>query len=243
MTGEAPDEHERAEVERMLPWYVAGRLARVDLDRVEAWIARDASLAAQLALIEEDRRSTRIANESVQPGPALLTAEQIAAGAMAEARLPTGAKVIPQHRRAPAAGFGLTRIVDRLSEFFEQPTATGVRWAAAAVMVLVTAQAVAIATLVAGPGSQATYTTAAGGSVRTADGTFALVRFKDTATAAEIGTLLSDNRLEVVSGPKPGMIYRVRIGGLARAAADRDDIIRMLRSRSDLVTLATPAPP
>lgn len=243
MTSQAPDERERAEVELMLPWFVAGRLARADIDRVEAWIACDASLAAQLALIEEDRRATRIANESVQRVPTLLTAERIVAGAMAEARLPAGAKVIPQHRRSPAARFGLAGILDRMTGFFEQPTASGVRWAAAAVMVLVTAQAIAIATLVAGQWNQATYTTAAGGAVKTADGAFALVRFKDTATAAEIGALLADNRLEVVSGPKPGMIYRVRIGGPVRSAADRDDIIKILRSRSDLVTLATPAPP
>ena len=83
---------------------------------------------------------------------------------------------------------------------------------------------------------------ASGGVTQPADGTYALVRFADTATTGDVGGLLTGLAMSIVDGPKPGGLYRVRLGDATMSSQQRDERIAALRAARPIVVLATPAP-
>jgi hypothetical protein len=217
MTEQTTEDMERAEIEMLLPWYTTGRLARADMARVESYLASHPHVARQLDLVRDEMEQTVAANEAQGwPSPGAL--DRLMA---ALPRAPSGGA--PQ--RAGALFF------QRIKEFFAFPTATGVRWAAAGVAILVAVQAAAIATLILGDRG-GSYQVASGESAG-GSGVTALVAFRDEATAPAISKLLREFRAKIVDGPKSGGLYTVKLRVDDRSQADAQ--LRRLEERRDVV--------
>jgi hypothetical protein len=218
MTEQTTEELERAEIEMLLPWYATGRLARADMERVESYLASHPQVARQLDLVRDEQEQTVVANEALGwPSPGAVDRLMAALPGT-----PSGG--VPQR----AGGLFFRRI----GEFFAFPTATGVRWAAAGVAVLLAVQTATIATLVLGGGRSGTYQVASG--LRAGgDSVTALVAFTDEATAPAITKLLREFRANIVDGPKSGGLYTVRLRIADRSQAETE--LRRLEERRDIV--------
>src|SRR5262245_43945205 len=137
---------ERQEIEMLLPWYVMGRLDRDDVERVEAYLARDEGLQRQLQLIREEHEQSTRGNEAIASRPACNVDRLRAAVAW---------------HRAPRPS--TPDLWDRIRDFFAMPSAGAMRWAGAAAALVIVVQAGIIATMIARqPGE--TYAPASGGS-------------------------------------------------------------------------------
>ena len=217
---------ERDEIEMLLPWYVSGRLDVADRAKVDAWLKREPMLARQLALIQNEQTEAIRSNEAVTI-PATVTV------ARAMEHMPTP--------RVTARGV-LNGFFNPLRSFFTSPTANGVRWATAAAAVVIFVQAAAMGTLVSRQTS-AGYQTASGGTALVApNGRFALVRFADEASVKSVGDALSQLKLTVVDGPRPGNLFRVRVGDKSMDAAQYEERLSTLRALGGIVVLVTPSP-
>src|SRR5262249_22925762 len=89
------------------------------------------------------------------------------------------------------------------------------------------------------PRSSDVYGTASGPQ-SAAGGAILLVGFTDEATAPSISALLSEFDAQIVEGPKPGGIYRVRFVSGSATEAARQQIVRRLRLRQDVVRIVLP---
>jgi anti-sigma factor RsiW len=215
---------ERDELEMLLPWYVTGRIDAADKARIEAALKTDASLRHALAVAREEQDQTIRANEAVAL-PRSLSVQSSVEHILARE---------PVSLKQASAG-----LLGRIGQFFTAPTASGVRWAAAAAAIVILAQAATVGTLLQSQGG-ANYGTATGGAA--ADGAFALVRFTDGATLIAAGSALRDLGMTIVDGPKPGNVFIVRLGPKTLTAAERAQKADALRQRSGLITLVTPQP-
>ncbi len=214
---------EREDIEMLLPWYAAGTLDAPDRARVDAWLKRDPDLAGQLDIVRAEQVETLRSNDAVR-APAILTVEQT----MAVLQRSIGT--------SPMKGF-----VGRIRDFFVMPSAGPVRWVAAAAGAVMLVQAGAVGYLVSQRQGEV-YQTASGGQSAPQPGSYALVRFADTATAASISAALTDLDMSVVDGPRQGGLFRIRIGAADMSEKDRDGRIDALRRRPGLVVLVTPSP-
>ncbi len=224
MTGGPNDERERADIERMLPWYATGKLARRDRDRVAEALPRHPGLARALARADAERMACVHANEAIA-GP----------GAASQARLMARARA--------AARFGVPRAVWRgIQDFFARPTAQATRRAAAVGGLLLLAEAAAIGLLLVRGGMLRRE--AASQSLRaSADGVFALVRFAESSPFGVVAEALAELDATIVEGPKPGGFFKVRLGPGDMTEAARNKRIAALRRRRDAVKLVLPSAP
>jgi anti-sigma-K factor RskA len=220
MTDTQTTPSERDDVELLLPWYATGRLDAEDQARVERWLAKDAALARQLELIEDDRLEAVRSNEAERL-PATLSVRSMTM------------KIAPQEDEAA------TGLLGHIRRLFTAPTVSAVRFAAAAAAIVFLVQAAWLGTLLSR--DQARYEPASGGSAIVNDGSYALVRFTDAATAKDIAAALATLNMSIVEGPRQGNLFRVRIGDKSLSEAARDERIGALRRQSTLVMLATPA--
>ena len=225
MTNDTETFPEREEIEMLLPWYVTGKLDMADSARVDAAIARDATFARQLALIAEEQSESVSANEAIIP-PRNLTPASTLSRIATTTSTPAG---------------GLSRLLASVGDWFSTPSVRAVRWAGTAAAILILAQAGVIGALLRAPGPE-TFQPASGGASQTAGGSFALVRFADSATARDIAEMLSAERMTIVDGPKPGDLYRIRIGAADLSEAERAKRITTLKARTGIVLLVTPSP-
>lgn len=202
---------EREEIELLLPWYVAGTLDDHERQRVQDFLEHDPELRSQLALIEEDRTETVFANEAL---------DAPTAGSLSRLMDKIDAEV-PGKVTPLAAAADLWKKVDRVIQEL-QPSA--VRWAAVAAAVMIFVQAIALGGLLTGNIGGDNYRTASGDrGAGTTVGTFALVKFTDSATAGQISELLEETGAQIVGGPMPGNVYQVKISDdvLPEAAMER----------------------
>lgn len=209
---------ERSEIELLLPWYVTGRLDAADKSRVEAFLAAHPDMKRQLALVLEEQEQSIRANEALSPS----TRGSID---LVMASIPGGSRTSLSMRTA----------WDRISEFFTSPTSGGVRWAATAAGAILLVQAAVIGSLLLARSAD-TYQTASGKQAPTA-GTTLLVGFADGATAPTIAALLSEFDAQIVEGPKPGGMYRLRLAKAPVTGAERQEIVRRLLTRPDVVKI------
>jgi hypothetical protein len=146
------------------------------------------------------------------------------------------ARIDAEPARRPARTRSLLDIGGRLAAWLSPPA---LGWVAAAPALLVVVQAgVITARLV--PSAPTQYGTAsAPGAAET--GRFALVGFQPNATAEAIGRLLEANKASIVDGPRPGGLYRVRIGAADMAKADADKAVAALKAQTGTVRLVLPA--
>lgn len=232
MSRETDAMRERDEIELLLPWYVTGRLAADERARVEAWLQRDPDLARQLPLAAEESTEARRTAEAT-PVPASLSVERTLAMALAMER--TQQKQAAANRAVSSPGV-LERLGAALRDFLVGPEGN-FRFAAVAALAIIAVQGAAIATFVAS--REATYQ-AAGGAAAPLAGTYALVRFTDTASAKAITDLLTARNMAIADGPKAGGFYRMRIGPSELSQVERDRRLAELRHEAALVSLALP---
>ena len=219
---------EREEIEKLLPWYVMGRLDHDDVAAVEAHLSRDPDLERQFRHIRDEYEQSVRGNEAIAARP-LRNVDRLMAGVE---RLP-----------APAAPARHT-LWARLAGLFTLPSAGaercagadrwggGLRWAGAVAALLIVAQAGLLVPMVVT--QHPTYVPASGGPAAVASDTTALVRFVDGATTSAVAEMLAAENMAIVSGPQAGM-FTVRIGPKTMSEADRSARIEILRSRRDLV--------
>jgi anti-sigma factor RsiW len=211
---------EREEIEKLLPWYVTGRLTPGDRSKVERYLNQHPHMLAHLDLIRVERDETMRANDAIGRPPAGMDDRLMAA-------LPQTRTVLP--RRGSLSS---------LSAIFTMPTARGVQWAVVVAGLIVLAQAAVIATLIT-RGSDHTYQTASGAPP--SNGVVALVAFSDDAKAPAIAQLLGEFDANIVDGPKPGGIYKIRVRSLDKSQPARDALLRKLAERRDVVRIVLPS--
>jgi len=210
---------ERAEIEKLLPWYVTGRLGRADTSKVENYLSQYPDVLAQLDLVRAERQETVCANEAMGWPPSGMRDRLMAS-------LPPA--------RAGRSGRWLSSLVD----FFTMPTARAVQWAAFVAALFVLAQAALITSLLVRSSDQ-TYQVASGAAQ--ADGLSALIAFSDDAKAPAIEQLLAEFDANIVDGPKPGGVYKIRLRTLDKSRPTQDALLSKLAERRDVVRIVLPS--
>lgn len=220
---------EREAIEALLPWYERGQLDTGDATRVEAYLASHPDMASQLALVEEERAEAVHLNE-----------KRGAPGAGALDRLMNS---IEEHEAAnPSLAGAKTALWGWASKLLGAPVPAKMQWVAGAAAVLIIAQGISLGVLMTSPAQRGVgYETASGPVEGTARGSFVLVQFAQDANADEITRLLTEFGAKIVDGPKPGGIYNIRISDTNLDEAERDTILKALRSRANLIIFAAPA--
>lgn len=218
MSDDTQEDVERSEIELLLPWYVTGKLDAADKARVDTFLAAHPGMKRQLALVREEQKQSAHSNEAL--------------GAPSRASLESMMASIGRDSRTPLS---LRSGWDRISEFFAAPTSEGLRWATMAAAVLLLIQAAVIGSLLISRSSD-TYQTASGKEVPAGRATL-LVGFSDGATAPTIAALLREFDAQIVEGPKPGGIYRLRLAKAPATEAERQEIVRRLLTRPDVVKI------
>jgi anti-sigma factor RsiW len=210
---------EREEMEKLLPWYVTGKLGRAEMAKVEIYLSRHPHMLTQLELIRAEREETVRANEAMGWST-------------------------PGMRNRLLASLSLTRAPPSrrwflsLVHFFTMPTARGVQWAALATGLLVLSQAALITSLLVRSSDQ-TYQVASGASQT--DGWSALIAFSNDAKAPAIARLLAEFDANIVDGPKPGGVYKIRMRTLDKSQPGQDALLSKLAERSDVVRIVLPS--
>lgn len=215
------------EREALLPWYVTGRLSAEERRQVEDYLQDNPQAQLQLDLIREELDETVSINEQIQ-APSARMLDSL----MAQVEAMEG----PEREKAGGVG----SLLRALTGFLPEMAPSGLRVAALAAALLVCVQAGAIAWLVIGdlsPG--APYRTASGGP-QTAAGPRALVGFRDGVTLDQITAFLSERKLAIMDGPKPGGLYVIRLGPDDMSDEDAGQVLEELRAQRGIVRLATP---
>ncbi|OGT92738.1 MAG: hypothetical protein A2286_00970 [Gammaproteobacteria bacterium RIFOXYA12_FULL_61_12] len=191
------------EIELLLPWYAGGTLDSAESARVEAYLRLHPELNGQLDALREDREASIAANAAIS-GQTDAALERLMRDIAAEtpARLP------------PA------RLLDRLDAFLRSLTPEHLSWAAVAATLVILVQTGLLGILLwPGPSDQVTYRTASGGQDER--GVQVLIQFNPKVSLGAISRFLADHQAEILSGPKPGGFYQVRLqAGSDRASID-----------------------
>jgi hypothetical protein len=217
------EDSEREEIEKLLPWYVTGRLGLADARKVERYLRQHPDAQRQLQWIDAERQETTRANEAMEWPHSDMSERLLAA-------LPQG--TAPTARRGRLSSFG---------QFFRLPPSLGMQWAALALALVVLAQAAFIVTLLT---HERTYRLATGCKEATGskeDGVPALVAFADDAKAADVTRFLTDFAASIVDGPKPGGVYKIKLRSLDTSQPAGDALLSKLAERRDVVRIVLPS--
>jgi anti-sigma factor RsiW len=192
-------------------------LSTAERAKVDAALGQRPELRASLAVIQEDRDETVALNEALgAPGPDVWA--RVFAGVQATPRQP--------------------KFTERLAAWFGQGEGRlgplALAGAAAALVILL--QAGAIVALL--PSSHKAEFGAATSAV-VSQGADVLVAFSPQATIADVSAFLRDNGATIVSGPKPGGLYELRVGDKPLPKPELDALLKTL-STSPVVKLALP---
>ena len=213
---------EPGEIEALLPWYAAGTLRRRDRQRVEEALRRNPDLARHVDLVREELADTIHLNETLG-APAPLIADRLMAAIDAETNA--------ARKRAPGAAVGW------LTGFFANLAPRTLAVAASFAVLAIALQAFMIVDIFTKPQSPLQQA-ALGGAHR--HGSFAMVRFAQAASAAEITNFLHNYQAALVDGPTEGGLYRVRIAMKTLAKEELGKIVARMRHES-VVASAEPA--
>lgn len=213
---------EPGDIEALLPWYAAGTLRRRDRQRVEEALQQDAELARHVELVREELVETIHLNETLgAPRPHVV--DRLMAAIDAEAN------AAPKHVPGAAAGW--------LTGFFANLPPRTLAVAASFAVLAIALQAFMLVDIFTKPQSPAQQ--ASLGTVHR-HGTFAMVRFAQAASAAEITNFLHNYQAALVDGPTEGGLYRVRIAMTSLAKEELGKIIARMRQER-VVASAEPA--
>ena len=212
-------------VEALLPWFATNRVPEAESKRVRDALTRDPELARRLQLVEAERDEVIALNETLG-APSNRARERLFERIGAEGT----------RRRAHREGSGrLAWLSDLLSGL--SPRALALSTALLGGVAIL--QAGVVATLMLSEGG-ARFTTASG-PISAADGSYVLIAFAPAATAAQIEAFLTTHRLTIVEGPRPGGLFRVRIGGRRLAPAELDQAVVAMRGEPGIVRLVAPS--
>lgn len=213
---------ERSAIDELLPWYATGRLSAAETARVEAALRADPELARRLELVRDELGETIRANERLgAPSPHVI--ERLFARIDAE----------------PARLLGRPNgLAARLSQWLAGLAPRTLATAAVAAALALIVQAAIIGSLLAA--GQSGYTTASSTKFEPAGGTFVLVGFAETATAAKVLDLLKANRAVIVDGPRAGGLFKLRVAPSDLPREELDKIIDRMRGDGTLVKLVAP---
>jgi anti-sigma factor RsiW len=210
------EDSEREEIEKLLPWYVTGKLGHADTSKVERYLAQHPDALPQLQLIGAERQETIRANEAMGwPRSGMSD------------RLTTS--LSPSTAPSPSRS-----LLARLGQVFRIHPGLATHGAALAMALLVLAQAAFIMVLLT---RAPTYRLAAGAQ---GDGAAALIAFVDDAKAADVARFLAEFEATIVDGPKPGGVYKIRLRNLDKSAPDHA-LIDKLAERRDIVRIVLPS--
>lgn len=206
-------EREPSEIELLLPWYAAGTLDAGDAQKVEAALAGDPELARRYDWVRAEFTQETAINEK--------------AGAPSAGDVTTlFAKIDTLPTRRPAATAGFT---GRIADFLSALSPRTLAWSAMAAALAIVLQAGLLAGILLKEGSPGSYETASAPTNVPAEGTYVLMRFKPEATAADIASFLSANKLSIVAGPAGGQLYQVRVASTRLAKPDLMRIVQTLQ--------------
>jgi hypothetical protein len=203
------------DIEELLPWHAAGTLDRRDAQRVEQALARDPELARRYELVREELGTAIHLNESLG-APSARTMEALFAKIDAE----------PARQQARSLGIGAA-----VAGWLSSLTPRTLAWSAGAAAIAILLQAGFITGVVMNERQGANYETAsAPASAPAAAGSFALIRFRPDANAADITAFLETNKLTLAGGPSAGGLYRVRLSATAQSKDEAAAILKTLQA-------------
>jgi hypothetical protein len=209
------------EVEALLPWHAAGTLSTRDARRVDEALARDARLAKQYAVIQEEFAETIHLNESLG-APSARAMQRLFAGIDAEPA------------RAPSVSSTLSA---RIAEFFGSLSPRTLAYSAGAAALALMLQAGVIGAVLVKQGQGSFEAASYEGHADT--GARALVRFTPDARVADITQLLDTYNASIVAGLKGGM-FRIQFGD---KHLSKDEVASLLKKveQEKIVSLVAPA--
>ena len=211
-SAKGPRLREPSEVELLLPWYAAGTLSRREAAEVEAALAADPELAERLEWVRAEFAQEIYINEEAASPPdndvkALF------------------AKIDALPARRPALSAAATpTLAERIAEFLASLSPRTLGWSAAAAALIIALQAGVIAGIVLNE-KGGTYGTASEQPTAPTEGAYVLIRFQPQATAADIASFLTTNKLSIVEGPSGGGLFRVRVADTKLARSELNDIV------------------
>ena len=211
---------EREEIEALLPWHAAGTLSRREALKVEQALASDAELATQYETVREDLVETIGLNESLG-APSSRAMQKLMADIEADA---STAK-----RSRSSFNFG-EWLSDKLSSF--QPRTLA--WSATAAALAIVLQAGLLAGMFVNEQKGSDFTVASVSKTETVmPGTFALISFAPTASAADITKLMQTYNMKIVEGPS-GEMFTVK---LAVTGMPKEELARLIKQLQDEKTV------
>jgi anti-sigma-K factor RskA len=228
---------EPGEIEALLPWYAAGTLRRRDRQRVEAALRQDAELAhqdlahqdlahqdfaRQIELVREELAETIHLNETLGAPPPHVADRLMAA---IDAETSAARKHVP----GSVAGW--------LTGFFASLPPRTLAVAASFAVLAIALQAFMLVDVFTKP--QGSSQLASLDSPHRHE-SFAMVRFAQAASAAEITNFLHNYQAALVDGPTEGGLYRVRIAMKSLAKEELGKIVARMRQER-VVESAEPA--
>jgi anti-sigma factor RsiW len=205
------NDHERSDIEDLLPWHAAGTLNRSEAQRVEAALASDPELARRYELVREELAQTIELNETLGAPSARVMQEMLA-------------KIGAEPARRPSVNLGA-----RVREFFASRSPRTLAWSALAVAIVILLQAGLLAGLFIKDRSPGGYETASAPQTSAGIGEFVLIAFNPQASAADITRFLQANKLSIAAGPIAGGLYRVRIAATKLPKAEAARIVSALQ--------------
>lgn len=209
------------EVEALLPWHAAGTLSARDARRVDEALARDAGLARQYAVIQEEFAETIHLNESLG-APSARAMQRLFAGIDAEPA------------RVPSVTSSFTA---RVIEFFASLSPRTLAYSAGAAALALLLQAGVIGAVLVKPG-QGNFQSAAYEG-QTDAGIRALVRFSPEARVSDISQFLDTYNASIVAGLKAGM-FRVQFGDKRMTKDEAANLIKKVEQEK-IVSFVAPA--
>ena len=217
---------EREDIESLLPWHAVGTLSRRDSERVEQALAQDAELARRFELVREEMAETIHLNETLGV-PSARAAQRLFAAIDAE----------PQTAHRPArfdVGGWLAGLVGQFSP-------RTLAWSAAAAALAIVLQAGLLADFFLNERGASYQTASYGEPAASGQGSFALVRFNPTASAADITRFFDAHKASVVEGPRVGGLYRIRVSAAALPKDELAQLIARMAENRNVVAFIVPS--
>jgi hypothetical protein len=217
LSKEAP---ERQDIEALLPWHAAGTLGRRDSDRVERALAGDVELARRYDLVREELNETIHLNETLG-APSSRAMEKLFAAIDAE---------------APVAKKTSFNLIGRVAEWASSFSPRTLAYAGSAAVIALVVQTVVLSTLMVRDHRGQNHELASydNGS------RYAFVRFSPQATFADVTRFLDVNRAVLVSGPKKGGLYEIRMSATSLPQEEFDRAITRMKSETRIVDFVAP---
>jgi hypothetical protein len=199
------------DIEGLLPWHATGTLNSRDARRVDDALKRDAGLARQYAVIQDEIAETIHVNESLG-APSSRAMQKLFAGIDAEPVRPA---------RRP------TNVIARIADIIVSLSPRTLAYSAAVGAIALVLQAGligAILTRALPVGYEI-----ASAPVQAVRGTPVLVRFQADARLSEITRFLDAHDATIVAGPQAGM-FRVQVGDKKLGKTDADALLKTLQA-------------